>query len=415
MPAPAVTPPVRFAFDPRGGRLYLAKDADLIIMLPWPMMKAFRWTGRGDTPTVCCPDFVVPPDRNDPPERAGRLDFEALPSAVDMDYEGLAELQTFCEAIPATIRRAVSAFRERQWQLLAWLSSGGPAAVQLLHATPALAFAVACGAELNVREAPIQFLQKLPLMAYHGQIDLLARLGFPATEGARRILRKVAPGAVTVARLKSLREWFRDEEIVRRLAHTPAVSDAVLALLESGTFAAVDDATLHRMAEAPDGDAADVARRLSEAVALWGLVRPTRPLPRFNGVERIQAVHAELREDVTRVRRAAGQFPAAPVPGTDHIVHIDSSAMLVEESRIQRNCVDTYAPAIKRGRLAVYRVLEPQRATLAIRRRRAQWEIAELKGTANSVALAETVFAVRLWLNRTTSPDVRDAFLTRRP
>lgn len=384
-------------------------------MLPWPMMKAFRWRRRAGTPTAYSPEFAVPPDM---PGQSGNPD--ARPGAprlavFDVNYDGLAEIRAFCQTIPTPIRQAVSVFHERHWQLLTWISSGGPAAEQLLNANPALAFAVACGADLIVREAPIRFLEKLPLMAYHGQLELLARLGFPATERVRRIMRKVVPPAVNLERVRKLRELLQDDNIVNRLAHTPALNDAVLTLLENGTFATVNNATLRQLACAKDDDANDVARRLAEAIQLWALVRPTTPLRQFNRVERIREVHAEVSHDATRVRRNVRTFPPPPVSGTSQIIHIDSMAMLVEESRLQSNCVDTYAQSIRNSTMAVYRVLAPQRCTLALRWRRGRWVIDELKGTANSAASTDTRDAVKNWLkNADPPPDVRDAFLARR-
>lgn len=397
MPAPAFVLPARFAFDARSGRLRRTTSAEVIVMLPWPVMKAFRWTTPTAAPVACTPEFVIPPEL---PDQSGRTDAnsdDARPLR-GVAHKDLPEIRAFCETIPAPVRLAVSVFRERQWQLLAWISSTGPTAEQLLQANPALAFAVACGDELSVWEAPIRFIEIRPRMAYHGQVELLARLGFPATERTRRIVRKIDAGAISLRRLRKLREWLRDAGIARRLAHLPKVNESVLALLENNTFAAVNDTVLHQLARGQDIDATDVAGRIEEAVRQWGEVRPTTPLPQFTGVDQIREVHAELRQDVSTVRRDTEHFPLPPVPGNEHIVAIQSRAMLLEEKWLQSNCVDTYASDIRKGKLAIYRVLAPQRCTLSIRLRRGRWVIGELKGTANSSASAETVAAVRRWL-----------------
>jgi hypothetical protein len=112
----------------------------------------------------------------------------------------------------------------------------------------------------------------------------------------------------------------------------------------------------------------------------------------------------ELRTDLTKVRRGIGLFPPPPVPGNKQIVHIDSMGMLVEESRLQSNCVDTYVRSIRNRTRAVYRVRALQRCTLALQWRRGRWVIGELKGTANSTASAETRASVRSWLTTATAP-----------
>ena len=410
MPVPAVASSARFAFEEHGGRLYRMTDSDVIVMLPWPMMKAFRKRRPNGTYASCVPPFAIPPDLPDSAARPDNPADPATPGQPDIGYEGLAEIRLFCQQIPAPVRQTVSLFRERHWQLLAWLAGSGSVGEQLLAANPSLAFAVACGAEMTVRETPTRFLEKQFLMAYRSQVDLLGRLGFPSTERARRILRKIAPQAVTLARLRRLREWLRDAALSERLAHTPILNDAVLTLVETGAHAATSNATLQQVARENLDDATDIARRLADAVRLWGLVRPTTPLPHFTSVERIREVYAELHADAAKARREPHLFPPTPVAGNESILPIRSMAMLLEEGRLQSNCVATYAEAIRRGHTVVYRVLSPERCTLSIRWRRGQWVIGELKRSANRSASFETYMAVNRWLAHATA-NVRDSFM----
>lgn len=393
MPIPATvhqTQP-RYAFDSQNGRLTRTTATECIVMLPWPAMKAFRWAGPAG-PTACTPEFRIPPDRQD---RDGISNADQLDGRHEVD--GLNGLRAYCELIPAAVRQAVTAFRERHWQLLAWVSSSGPAAEQLLQSNPALAFAAACGAELSDGD-PDRFVEVQARIAYRSQVKILERLGFPARDRIRRIFRKIEAGAISVLRLRMLREWLKDETIVRRLAHTAKVTDSVLALLEHRMLPAVDDRALHQLAQLQGNVPSDVADLLRETVRLWDSVRPTTSLPQFTGVDQVRRVTAELRQDISRVKRSPGVFPPPPVPGNEHILPIDSMAMLVEEGRLQSNCIDTYAPAIKGRRLAVYRILSPQRCTLALRVRLGRWAIGELKGTANSAASREARAAVKAWL-----------------
>ena len=55
--------------------------------------------------------------------------------------------------------------------------------------------------------------------------------------------------------------------------------------------------------------------------------------------------------------------PSSP---TDIVALTEPRDLLVEGLR-QHNCVASYAPAVARGDTYVYRVLAPERATLAIR------------------------------------------------
>jgi hypothetical protein len=54
---------------------------------------------------------------------------------------------------------------------------------------------------------------------------------------------------------------------------------------------------------------------------------------------------------------------------------------------------------VRRGGLYIYRVLAPERATLAIARNRAgAWRVSELKAAANHPPANSTVAAIRTWL-----------------
>jgi len=424
-------------FDDRTGRLIHDAPPSLTVLLPWPVMSAFRSTRPGTAWAACLPPLALVPDRGcaEPDVAAGHAGEAAGHAGEAADYEGLAELRKFCALIPADIRAAVGAFPERHWHLLAWLTRGGPAAEQLLASNPALAFAVASGANLTALDSPVNFARKRQLMAYHPQRDLLARLGFPPTERVRRILQKVPPRLVTFARLGQLSARLADNAICERLAHVPMINLAVLRVLDEGTLAHLTPAALARLARAEDEAEADEhARRLSEVVRLWGLVRPTCALPRFAAVGRIEQEHARVQQDLALIDRTARQREAAqalaaitgredvvearrrivmvpgrpggsggclspPVPGTPTIVPITTPAMLVEEGRLQKNCAADYMSQAALGTLAFYRVLAPQRCTLSIRKRRGRWEIDQLKAACNAQPSIGAVQAVSMWLH----------------
>jgi len=435
-------------FDDRTGRLIHDAPLSLTVLMPWPVMSAFRSTRPGTAWAACLPPFTLVPDLDVAPPGTA-----TVPPAELADVEGLAELRKFCALIPADVRAAVGAFPERHWHLLAWVARGGPAAEQLLASSPALAFALASGAELTALDSPVNFARKHQLLAYHPQRDLLARLGFPPTERARRIVQKIPPRLVTFARLGQFSAWLADDAIGERLAHVPMINRAVLRVLDEGTLAHLTPAALARLAKAEDETEADGhARRLADIVRLWGLVRPTVELPRFGGVVRIEQEHARVQADLALIDRAArereaeramaaivarpdppaperrvvtvpgqpgrpGGFPVPPVPETPSIVPITTPAMLVEEGRVQKNCAGDYMSQAARGTLAFYRVLAPQRCTLSLKKRGGRWVIDQLKATCNAQPSIGAVQAVSMWLHHSrlaTEPEPRAARAPRR-
>jgi len=386
---------VRITFDHLTGRLFQETKTHLVVLMPWPAMRAFCTPVRRADWKVLTPRFAIPPevDRG----VAGRA--RRAGPQLDLDYQGIEEIRRFCAFIPGAIRNAVAPFPERHWQLLTWIARTGLAAEHLLTSNPALAFAVACGSDLAERETHVRYAQKYCLLPYHPQRAILAAFGFPATELARRVLRKLSPRATTLDRLVLLRRTLSDQDVAERLAHLPAINEGVLALLEDGTVAQLTPAALRELAVRPDG-AADAARKLAETIRLWGLVRPTEVLPRIGRVERIEVAHREVTADAVKLRAPFQLgFPPPPIPGTTTIVPIRTRAMLVEEGRLQHNCAADYEEKIVTGLLALYRVLAPERCTLSLKQERCgRRVISELKTKCNGQPSARTVETVKAWI-----------------
>ena len=84
--------------------------------------------------------------------------------------------------------------------------------------------------------------------------------------------------------------------------------------------------------------------------------------------------------------------------------------MLLDEGRCQHNCVVSYAGRVAKGKVAIYRVLEPERATLSLVRRRDLWHIEQLKGPCNHPVKAKTRQAVRAWIAEEGRLDPDEAF-----
>ena len=72
---------------------------------------------------------------------------------------------------------------------------------------------------------------------------------------------------------------------------------------------------------------------------------------------------------------------------------------MLEEGTIQRNCVGAYAPRIHSGKLYLYRLITPERATLAVALNQSgRWVLAEIKASQNTEISPETLSAVHEWV-----------------
>jgi hypothetical protein len=81
------------------------------------------------------------------------------------------------------------------------------------------------------------------------------------------------------------------------------------------------------------------------------------------------------------------------------VLPLTNQAQLQEEGREQQNCVGAYGPRIRTGNLYLYRVLKPERATLAIAKTASgRWQLSEIKSFRNGQVSEETMEAVQWWI-----------------
>jgi hypothetical protein len=72
-------------------------------------------------------------------------------------------------------------------------------------------------------------------------------------------------------------------------------------------------------------------------------------------------------------------FPPPPLPDTAQIKAIRNVVDLFREGKTQQHCVVTYAHSIASGESYIYRLLQPQRATLELRRDGNDWVVGQFK------------------------------------
>ena len=377
-------------FDRVTGRLYEVETGQVMVLFPWPEMAAYRSPVCHRHWSSCLPAFHLPlePDGRDDP--VGR----------------------YATLIPADVRRVVTPYARGQWQLLAWIARSGPAALDLCVSNPALAFMVASAWQFrNPGGGPT--CEPIPaLLPYRKQRSILGWLGFPGTDAARHIVRKITYPAMNLEWLVALRERLRVAEIAKRLAHVPRINAAILRMTAESSILHVSPRLLQEIADGSDAAPPVQPDTLADTLQMWRQVRPGRPLPLFHSADRVRDAHEELTVLVDRHIRPtlrATALPPPPFPGTSIIRPLTSVSELRREGRRQHNCAASYAVRVARGNYAMYRVLAPERCTLGLirRGRNGNWRIDQLKGPSNAAVSAETRLMVRDWLKQARAEPAR--------
>ncbi len=118
--------------------------------------------------------------------------------------ESLAKSSEFLTPIPEDVVAAVAPYSSRHWHLLN-LIARCPGALDLVRATPALAFALASLWAFR-NPAPRQPLRAARALLRKRQPEIAAWLGFPSDRSTMRVLRKISPAECSIPNLLHLRD-----------------------------------------------------------------------------------------------------------------------------------------------------------------------------------------------------------------
>lgn len=135
---------------------------------------------------------------------------------------------------------------------------------------------------------------------------------------------------------------------------------------------------------------------------------------KIQSVDHLHGVHEEVTAGYRRRLRQLEQanseevgnhwFRTPPLPGIPgKIEPITSADGLVNEGELQNNCVGSYASRVRSGTTYIYKVLDPERATLSLTRSDTDsldWQISELEVRSNQPVSRVTEQFISDWLER---------------
>lgn len=380
----------------KDGKLYCFEPRRILVASPWPNLLAWVKTPcRPWRPTCRFADREIM-DRLFPREKEPELLTPEGPLAplAEEDERINREIVrrhgafvSFFDAIPEAERLEALRFRERRWYLLN-LFARCPGGLDLSNSNPALAMALACNRAFHRPGVQRPYRAARSLLP-RPQRDILAWLGFPATEPVRRILRKIHPKALTVTRLLTLRKRLEDPALVKLLAHLPIIHDGILHVVNIPRYRALATSTfLGDLARNPPEHDWGVmlAQPLWETEACCGLLDVSFELPPLRSLDAFFEFHQSIaaRMGEGDARRFAPRLPVPPFPGVPGIEPITSTAELFREGGEMEHCVASHIVGIQNGREAIYRITEPIRATLSLLHSGEGWRIGQVSGYRNA-------------------------------
>ena len=385
-------------------KLHEYTSTHVTVLFPWPHPLAFRRPLASFDWKACRPALTLPPVGISTSALATTTgDWHRRPMQPALPFDSVeadeVALRQYCGLVPPGVLSLVSRYAEHHWDLLVLASRAGRAAEDLMSSNPALAFMLASAWEFWAwPDRRPESAAREVWRPSQRQRQLLPMLKFPPREGLVRLLRKVPYESVSESHLLALRERLQDADVAPRLAHIPRVNANVLQMVADGTLCCVSPRLLAQAGERREDDRVPhLGNMLRDVVAS---VRRPASIPCFDDIDGIAQAHAAIpHRRPARRRAASGPLARAPFPGTGSIVPLTTVAALREEGRSQHNCVGSYGRSIAAGRVAVYRVLEPERATLSLRLGRRGWCLEQIKAARNRPVSAATRHAVCAWLD----------------
>ncbi len=349
--------------------------------VPWPLAGA---DGANDA-RVAEPPWpqLKLPFPGDPVARAWNERAMALPRALAL--------------VPRRVRREVARVDpEFQWRLLRWIERAGPPGAELCRGNLALAVLLAAGR--------VRLGTSVARAVLWRRRRLAAAVGFPERAASVRLLAKVQCPSLRPELPRRLAVWAREPRALQRIAHAPRIGLAACTFQDAGELAWLADGLLLELLASDDRETLQALYRFTEAAR--SLQRRGHPVPGpVRSVARLRAETEAMLERLRHLRAlpAWHPLPAPPLADWPGVVEaLRSVGEIREEGERMRHCIVSYVSSAVAGRLAFYRVLRPERATLCLRPSRAgrgsTWQVDDLRLKANATPDPSTRAWVDAWL-----------------
>ncbi len=325
--------------------------------------------------------------------------------------------EVFRSQLPEAVARHIERFYSHQWNMLDLLSKE-EAAHDLAASNPVLFWCLANSDQFRRMPglaSPAEYARPYVLKK---QREILRWLDFPASESAVKVMRKILPEAITTLDAQMLRRALMEPVAARFLTQLRPLNSGVLGLVCNPKL--LPAITSQLLAEVTAADAERVrqptADLLIAALYLMAVSQIRLPVPLFYSMDSVREFHnlvmAESRRKSEAVKRRAPYkakqkravkpqgLPSPPIPGTSDIIPLTTKEALHAEGKEQNNCVGSCARKVRAGGTYLYKILQPERATLAITvGSDGFWMRAELECAGNRPASPLTRAKVDEWLS----------------
>lgn len=326
--------------------------------------------------------------------------------------EAETPLRRFVDGIPTGLRTLAARFIHNQVLLLGW-AARYQGARDLLQNNPVLLWLMVGAAQkLDWSENRVKALLR------QKQHEILQQVSGAGTKTAVRYLRKLVLKRGDKREFRLVLWSIRQEGLMACLRQLSSVSIHVVAVLHRCPAFATD-AMVRSLASSLSDDL-DIPAALSQAALIQQVRDDTvrlgntleiqnteQVVRRCSSFEQLNRLHDRWTRSLNSRKVdsiVSVGFPSPPLEGSKTIRPIRNSGALREEGRIMAHCVGSYSDKVLSGRSYIYKVFEPERATLELKIQGGQIAIGEFRLKNDDIPSEYTHKAVDEWLESRLSP-----------
>jgi hypothetical protein len=379
------------AFRFKDGKLLIFDEGTICVIESWPSLKALRKENqrRWEAFEPIFP-LLFAADADSLIQEA-----DQVPETFHLAYQRRASFRAFRSSLPEDVASDCEGIPARQWMMLRLMQSS-EAAAELASSNRALAFALSHSWFFRERYSTHE---GAAIVAKRRRKEITDWLGFPPTDAAANMLSRLASGSITVQTLKKLRS-LSTSPAASKMLHLKRINAGVVAMLSDPALGSA--LSMNLLAEVGESSAEDgepwSAGLLSQILTMSEALDHGEPRP--GSLEKLEALHFEISTAYfKKYPPGDGPLPKPPLADSQTIKAIRSIGELVTEGHEQNHCAATYVESIRAGRVFIYKVLQPERATLSIvRSPSGEWVLQQLRGHSNAPVKMETLVHVKKWI-----------------
>lgn len=370
----------------KNNKLIFFNEIKVMVIRFWPDPRAWHMeivknTWEPFRPHILYPECKIERVKRDP--RCFSRKYEPNPNTPKKIKEAFL-------TIPKDILDYIKDFPSGQWHLLNGFYRI-PYFKELMDSTPALAWMVSRNWVFHPNKKPYRAARNL---IKKKQKDICKWLGFPEHFWTVKILRKLDKNFVHPLNMLRLRRCLNDDKWAKIARQVPHLNQHSLYGIKFVSNKIISFNCYMEFVETETDweilyDVLSMRRQLNETQKI------------YNSLREINELHERYRLGISKKDLYKDlSFPPPPMHGIPgKIEPITNPRDLKEEGTTMKHCVYSYAIKVADGKSYIYRILEPERATMEIVKVDGIWVLNQVYGMANSKVSQETLYEIKKFLN----------------